>query len=253
MTVYASKPEINVREKLKELEGVRSETLALGTIDNPFVSVLQAESYNLPAGVYWFKNSNNQQQQLFYKDGWVLIASNNAKDSVIPGGQARNDLAYTVHRNSTFGALGTPSPESDYIIGDFITSFGFTQGRILGWGWGSTNGTYSYYPTENLGTYIELTWPVTSLDTVTPRASVSIVGSVPELAAYFVLDAVRFDVGLNANANQSTVGGAGLVQSSGDPSGGCYIGHGNTEGSYEGWYPGSGNPLDSQGYTTWVK
>ena len=61
------------------------------------------------------------------------------------------------------------------------------------------------------------------------------------------------DSGLNANSNQRTVGGVGVASNTGDPGNGCYLGHGNSEGSHEGWYQASGPTLDSQGYTTWVK
>ena len=66
-----------------------------------------------------------------------------------------------------------------------------------------------------------------------------------------MVDSVRMDSGLNANSNQSTLGGS--CNGTGDPSGGCHIGHGATEGSHEGWYAGSGGAYDSQGYTTWIR
>lgn len=225
-----------------------------GIIDNPFVSTTEAMNSDTAEGMYYFKNNVGQIQQLFYKDGWVLIASNNAKSSIIPSSTDRNNLAYTVHRNHTLGALGSPNPEEDYIIGDFISNFSFTKGRILGWGRGSTNGTYTLYPSENLGEYVDVQWNVTTLTAITPRDNVTVFGNgtLHASAAYFILDSVALDVGLNANSNQSTVGGAGVASSSGDSSLGCYLGHGASEGNFEGWYNTSGN-ANSQGYTTWVK
>ena len=57
----------------------------------------------------------------------------------------------------------------------------------------------------------------------------------------------------NANNNQTTVGGVGGAQSHGSPEGGCYMGHGNSEGNYEGWYDSGGGNMDSSGYTTWLR
>ena len=68
---------------------------------------------------------------------------------------------------------------------------------------------------------------------------------------YAVVDSVRMDGGLNANSNQSTIGGSG--NGTGDPSGGTHIGHGTAEGYCEGWYQNSGGASDCQGYTTWVR
>ena len=59
------------------------------------------------------------------------------------------------------------------------------------------------------------------------------------------------DGGLNANSNQSTLGASGSA--TGDPSQGCHIGHGASEGSHEGWYDGASNNYDCQGYTTWIR
>ena len=53
------------------------------------------------------------------------------------------------------------------------------------------------------------------------------------------------------NAVGSTLGASG--SHTGDPSEGCHIGHGSTEGSHEGWYANSGGAYDSQGYTTWIR
>ena len=68
--------------------------------------------------------------------------------------------------------------------------------------------------------------------------------------SYAVVDSVRMDSGLNANSNQSTLGAS--CSHNGDPSNGCHIGHGSSEGSHEGWYDPSGS-RDAQGYTTWIR
>ena len=66
-----------------------------------------------------------------------------------------------------------------------------------------------------------------------------------------MVDSVRRDSGLNANANQSTLGAS--CNNDGDPGNGCHIGHGATEGSHEGWYDGNSQNYDCQGYTTWIR
>ena len=63
------------------------------------------------------------------------------------------------------------------------------------------------------------------------------------------------DVGLNANYNQATIGGAGVTSNTGDPSEGLFLGHGSNENdrSSEGWYDASRNNKNCQGYTTWAR
>ena len=85
-------------------------------------------------------------------------------------------------------------------------------------------------------------------------------GSLSSIAQYFSLDGIKQDRvngGFSANANQTTIGGVGVGGSSGDPTTGCYLGHGSTEGStgasYEGWYDSHNNVGDCTGYTTWVR
>ena len=93
------------------------------------------------------------------------------------------------------------------------------------------------------------------LYSVTRRADVKVSGGsgLYSGANYFVVDAVAKDSGLNANANQVTVGGAGVGDSNGDPSNGCLMGHGGSESYCEGWYEASGSAYNSHGYTTWVR
>ena len=187
--------------------------------------------------------------------GWMLVASNDAGSTVIPSGTSRNNLAYTLSRNGTQGHLGTPSPDEDYIMGVMIDSLNFQSVRVVGFGRDSTNNTYSW---SNWGTYVDVQWLLYTSGSerrttdVCPRSQVSVTGELSGSAGYFGLDGVAHDSGLNANSNQTTVGGVGTAGNAADPSSGCYLGHGSSEGQFEGWYSNSGNH-NAQGYTTWVK
>jgi hypothetical protein len=220
--------------------------------------------YNLgirARGTYWIKpTSYGGSAQEIYCDfdsngGWMLVASNNASDGTIPGGTARNNSGYYLNRS---GAIGTSNPNGDFIIGSMIDNLEFSKVRIIGWGFASINGTYTF--PSNLGTYVTAEWNLTTTGSSrytekVARANVTIGGNgtIAPAANYFVLDAVRNNVGFNANQNQSTIGGAGVQSASGDPWEGCYLGHGISEGSYEGWYNTNSSANDSQGYTTWVR
>jgi hypothetical protein len=221
-----------------------------GTQNNPFTSAIDAMANNAAEGLHWFKNSANQIQELYYANGYVLVSSNDARSSVIPDGASKNNLAYTLRRNGTLGALGTPDPNQDYIIGSFLDNFLYTKAKCLAWGFGSTDETYSY---TNQGTNLIVTFDTSSYTQVVPRSSVTVNGSLSSSAAYFVLDGIAADVGLNANANQSTIGIIGVISSDGDPSPGCYLGHGIAETNHEGWYNSSNSNADCQGYTSWVQ
>jgi hypothetical protein len=220
--------------------------------------------YNLgirARGTYWIKpTSYGGSAQEVYCDfdangGWMMVASNNASVTTIPGGTSRNSSSYYLNRS---GVLGLPDPNGDYIIGSMMDSLEFNKVKIIGWGFASTNGTYTY--PSNLGIHVTAEWSLTTTGNSrytekVARANVTIggSGSVASNAGYFVLDAVQNDASFNANSNQSTIGAAGLYSSSGDPSDGCYLGHGTSEGSYEGWYNTDSSASDSQGYTTWVR
>lgn len=232
-----------------------------GSSGNPFTSVASAQSFGASEGLHYFKNSGGTSQQLYYDDsdgGWILVASNNASSSTIPSGTSRNNLAYTLHRNGTNGALGTASPNNDYIIGNWYSNFSFTRCRLLGFGNNSTNGTYSW---TARGNYIDVQWNTTSRNTITASSSVTWTanygaGGRHSSANYFSIDGVWSDYnsgGFGANANQSTIGAIASASSNGDPASGCYMGHGNTEGQYEGWYGSGHGPNDAQGYTTWLR
>lgn len=238
----------------------------LGTQANPAPSGRALYAYNpyLPAGLYWFKNAAGNTQQLYCdvpNGGWVLYASSNANDSTIPVGTGRNSTSYYVNRNGTLGALGTASPNSDYLIGAFLDTFAFDEVRCVAYGRSSINNTYNY---SNLGSYIVASWRLTNMGTaryteIVPRANVYVSGNstLASLTAYFVMDGVRADYAGNsifdANSNQSTIGCTGVTAASGDPVGGTYMGHGSTEGSYEGWYDASNAAADCQGYTSWCR
>ena len=211
-------------------------------------------------GIYWIKPEGySGPAQPIYCDmgngGWMLVAANDARESKIPGGTSRNNSNYFLNRSTPIGA---PNPNGDYVIGNLIEDLEFSNVRIFGWGRGSLNGTTSW--PSNLGNYITAEWPLTTTGTsrlteIVARANVTFGGNTDphQLCNHFILDAVQMDVSLNANSNQSTLGAAGVANASGDPSNGCYLGHGSTEGSYEGWYVLNSGAQDSQGYTTWVK
>jgi hypothetical protein len=233
---------------------------------NPAVNAAQilVENPGAPSGLYWIKPegySGNAQQiycDMTNGEGWMLVSSNNAADSNIAGGTGRYSANFFLNRS---GALGTPNPDLDYIIGSMINDLNFQNARVVGYGWDSLNGTYSW---ANLGTYVDVRWPLNAggadrLVEVQPRSRVSVsgTGSISGLAAYFVLDGVQGDFFANgvfdSNQNQITIGGTGVQGQYGDPRSGTYLGHGTTEGSYEGWYDASNASRNCQGYTTWVR
>ena len=208
-------------------------------------------------GIYKMVNTQGMMQEVYVSNGWMLIAANDARDALFPNGNSRRDLQYTVNRNGAQGHIGEPSPDNDYIIGGFIDDFSFSKIKVEAWGWSSTNSTYNY---ANQGDNASAEWSASSLTTVVPRSSVTIGGNfgIYTSAAYFLGDGIRKDYetgGFSANSNQTTIGGVGVNGSSGDPTTGCYLGHGTSEtGSYsEGWYRASGSAADCQGYATWVK
>ena len=234
---------------------------AKGTQTNPYTSVADAQSDNASEGLHWFKNSSNQSQELYYDSadsGWVLVASNHVAYSTIPSGNNRRSLSYTLHRNGTLGHLGTANPSQDYIIGDWYSNFSFSRCRIIGYGRNSTSHSYTW---TNKGGWVNAQWNTSSRNTITHTNNVSWTSSggwsKHGQSTYWSIDGIWSDYNnnnsWNANSNQTTVGGVGVAQSHGSPEGGCYMGHGNSEGNYEGWYDSGGSNMDSSGYTTWLR
>jgi hypothetical protein len=235
------------------------------TQSNPasHVGAILAANPTASSGLYWIKppiwSGSAQQVYCDMSDGgWMMVSSSNAASTVIPGGTGRNSSAYFLSRS---GVLGTPDPNTDYIIGSLINDLMFQEVRVLAWGRGSTNGTTTF---ASRGTWISATWPLgtsgqTRLIEVRPRNVVTLGGNstLSSLAAHFVLDGVQRDFVadgvFNANAQQSTIGGVGVQGVNGDPFSGCYLGHGSAEGSFEGWYDVANASADCQGYTTWVR
>ena len=139
----------------------------------------------------------------------------------------------------------------------------WSEARITMFGFNDLTISYNY--PNNLGDYMDIKWLTNGndanekLDSITSVSSIEIIGSnnfsINANAQYFILDAVRKDQSYNANINQSTVGGAGVNKSNGDPSDGTYFGHGRNENNHsiEGAYIANGSSADSYGYATWIR
>lgn len=240
------------------------------TSSNPATSAADILANNPSAtdGLYWIKPANWQgsAQQIYCwmtGGGWMLVASNDARDTNFTGGTNRQNANYHLDRS---GPAGTPDPNADYIIGSIINTLNFSSVRVLAWGKGSTDGTYNWTSAlNNLGTWVQAEWTLAQsgaarLVETHIRDEVLVTSSGGGLsgnANFFTLDGIQKDLqqdgSYNANANQTTIGGIGTNTVGGDPSGGCYLGHGSNEGSFEGWYDASNSVSDCQGYTTWVK
>ena len=233
-----------------------------GTQASPFTSIDQADEKNVDEGLYYFQYGGTTQQLYVGMVGGarhILVASNNASSSTIPGGTGRNNAAYKVNRNGTTGHLGTPDPDSDYLIGSIVDSISDKrQVSLLAWGRGSTNGTYTW-AAKRFGEYAECSFGSNNLTTQISRNKVDywVYGQLHANSNYWGGDGVAMDGGLNANSNQTTIG-MFAANTSADPSTGCYMGHGSNEGNFEGWYTGgadgaNGGSEDCQGYSTWVR
>jgi hypothetical protein len=184
--------------------------------------------------------------------GWTLVAANAASDSTIPAGTGRNSASYTI----AAAIRGTPNPANDYTIGAMVDAISFTEARISGDRASQTERVDFKFPctsracTTNSGS----SGVITDLNSANVTFYAYLQYSPPLVCT---LDAVARDVGFNANSQQSTVGGACVGGSIGDPSDGCYVGHGAGEGSFEGWYddfPSGGyTNQDADRYATWVR
>ena len=274
---------------LRASDGVNNNDRSFNIIVNPTLDGSTSAKANTSAqaihdltgtttdGLYWIKDSLGNTQQMYCNMSatngkWILVASNNWSSSTLPSGNSGNSTSYQINRNGTLGALGTADPNNDYLAGAIVDNMTFQYARILGWGRGSTNGTYSF---TNKGNWDEAVWQL-STNTGTGRfiewtstANVTFTNNEfahEDTSMYAILDTVRWcqTYGISPNANQFTIGGGGHFwgNSPSTPSGatysGSWLGHGSTEGNGEGWYiygglnSASGN-ADAQGYTTWVK
>ena len=233
-----------------------------GTQESPFTSIDQADEKNVDEGLYYFQYGGTTQQLYVGMVGGarhILVASNNASSTTIPGGTGRLNAAYRVNRNGTTGHLGTPDPDSDYLIGSIVDSISdFRQVTLLGWGRNSTNGTYTW-AAKRFGEYAECSMGSNNLTTQISYHKVDywIFGQLHGSATAWGGDGIAMDSGLNANSNQTTIG-MFAANGTADPSNGCYMGHGSNEGNYEGWYTGGVDNSNSQGqncqgYSTWVR
>ena len=246
---------------------------------------------NAPSGLYWIKPTGYATAQQIYCDmdfqggGWMMVSSNNARDSTIPGSTSRHAQQYELDRPGQAGPLlssaagSVISPNWDYILGPMINSLSFRQARIFLFGavgtatttdGAGTLQTATYlWPTEsstgNLGMCGVWLWDipqnVTGVDRLTAvqrrERGVRSYGSTYGAGSnYFLLDGIKADRlngGYTANSNQTTIGGVGVAGASGDPTTGCYVGHGTGEGSWEGFYHNEAGAYDAVGYTTWVR
>ena len=258
---------------------------ARGSWEQPFKSLQDADDAGVPDGHYWFINPHGYKEHCYvaiFEDQtgypsnsgsrWLLVSSNNGSCRRIPSGTNRNNAGYKLGCNGSW-QLGCANPDSDYIIGNFIEQFKFQECKVYGFGWGDCDqdgvqDNYSPVFKYNDRECISMTWrPSTGnrdhtdgtyspnpLSSRTAKENVQTNSTASEghyNFNYAIVDSVRKDSGLNANSNQTTIGGAGCQ--TGDVSGGCHIGHGASEGYCEGWYQNGGAAQDCQGYTTWVR
>jgi hypothetical protein len=231
----------------------------------PSAKAIKQENPSAKSGLYWIQAPGFEPQLLFcdmeyHGGGWMLVCSSNARDTTIPGGTGRNTADYELDRPTPLVGTDGISPNGDYIIGRSIQTLPFDEARVWAFGRSSTNSTYNWF--GNRGTQVVAIWNLESkgtsrLSEVQPRANITVYGSLSSSAAYFSIDGVKKDRedggSYTANSNQSTVGGVGTQGASGDPTTGCYLGHGSGEGSWEGWYDAGNAAADCQGYTTWVR
>jgi len=255
-----------------------------GSWQRPFTSLADADAAGAPDGMYWFINPLGEKEHLFVAQfddekgfptnsgsRWALVSSNNGGDRKIDNGTNKNNNTYRLGRNGD-QSWGIGNPDADFIVGNFIEQFKFEWCKIYGWGYDemdeyslSNNAATFKYKDDNA---LAVTWRPGAGENQKTHNNYSPNGlnSRTENAwcnkhtnwdngmynfTYAVVDSVRMDGGLNANSNQSTLGGS--CNGNGDPSDGCHIGHGSSGGSGEGWYAGDSQHRDCQGYTTWVR
>ncbi len=181
--------------------------------------------------------------------GWTLAASNHSGDTSFPGGTSRTNLF--LH---TTGYASNPSILADYLIGPAILVMPFAEARVHSdrTGNGSVVVDFKWNQSDSQAA---LTGNFSSTVLLAPH-NVNTVGCGN--ANHCNLDGQWVDSlagGFDSNANQRTIG-AVCTQGSADPVSGTYVGHGATEGSYEGnYYIASGGcgAFDFDVYATFVR
>ena len=257
-----------------------------GTAGKGFHSALEAEIAGKANGACYFRNAYNVEKELYihnFTDSspenqgtsiasssrgvYILVASNNWGAATFPSGGStgngtgKNQRQYQVDRNgdkTDTSSDQTANPNGDYVIGMFVHSLAYHRVKIYGWGRSQT-GSNLPFP-SNCPNMIDVSWQAGHIHQGRTRGSVTINasggnGTLSNSADQFVGDGVYADWQLNANSNQSTIGGIGSGSTTygiGDPSKGNYLGHGSNEGNGEGWYDTAGN-ADCRGYTTWIR
>lgn len=181
--------------------------------------------------------------------GWTLVAANGSSSTALPGGTNRNSSAYQL---TAVGFSSNPDPSGDYIIGTIINSISFSEARI----------------SADNGSSVDFKFPCSGRTCLVDTSTASVVTDIGsptykfytdlrsgDLGRYCKLDSVAFDNGYNANSNQATIGASCGAAPDGDPSGGTYVGHGTTEGSYEGFYRwgSSYTSYDASQYASWIR
>jgi len=253
-----------------------------GSSGKGFHSTYEAEIAGKANGSCYFRNALNVEKELYIHTftgsspstnasiassslgTYILVASSNWGSGTFPGGSGKNATTreYQVDRNGDYrdtSSLGTADPNLDYIIGAFVHSLAYHRVKIFGWGRGDHNNAGLTWP-NNCNSAIDVTWQAGTIHQNRDIGSVTWVnsggaGGMHSGAQKFCGDGIYGDWQLNANANQSTIGGVGTGSTTyglPDSGGGCLVGHGASEGDGEGWYDTNGN-ADGRGYTTWVR
>ena len=258
-----------------------------GSSGKGFHSAYEAEIAGKANGDCYFRNAYNVEKELYIhnftssspanqgtsiatdsRGVYILIASNNWGTNSFPSGgetsqgNGKNQRQYQVDRNgdkTDTSHDGVASPNGDYIIGMFIHSLAYHRVKVYGWGRDATGDSSQTFP-SNCPAMVDVTWQSGHIHQGRQRGNVTINatggnGTLSTSANHFLGDGVYGDWQLNANTNQSTIGGIGCGSTTygiGDCGSGNYLGHGSNEGEGEGWYDSAGNG-DCRGYTTWVR
>jgi len=196
-------------------------------------------------------NLNNHKEKLFTYDGYILIASNCMSDTVFTtenlnlfeNDYALNNIKY-----------GEPHPEKDYIIGDLLNYLNWNKARIISYENKISFDEFIKNRSKG-GEWIDLKFPNASLTDITASEFFEYEGSseLHSCANYAILDSIRMTNDFtNITLEQLTIGASVVIDSSGDPSIGTYIGHGEDETqNCEGFYTPN-RIVNSYVYTTWI-